>query len=1216
MKNITYYLLYAMVYTFTITPANAINIDTDWIQRVQPNGVSFIGREYGDEFAMEYETKDGYKYVYDAKSGYYTYAVLNEKGDYSPSPWRVGIDNPTNHEIWRSLLRSPSKNSEIIYARQKEDELRKRIFENNYSSNKYAGKKAVVNCTLDAVLIDFNSPNGPYGTYTSANFDSLLYGNYTVTSPDSQQVFGSLKKYLNDLSDGNYTITGSILNNGNWIRLSQQKSNYINLSVYAFEDTMRIYAKNAGVDTTTSATRKIVYIYAGNLYDYGALVCHARTNIYVVSEKMDSDPTTYRRNFETPYATFAHVGIHAHEFAHMLGAGDKRFSEGYKARYYCLMGLGSQNGPRLFSCPSLIDPYSKQAIFGLNVEQINSLVLDKQLYYKSSGLQKIYKVASQSNSIEYYIEHRTNDSFTRYIKYYATSDSMPGLLIWYRYNTDDGKIDLIQADADDSTTDNSVKSDPFPGLGNVTNISDYTEPSNLKIDNYYPRIRISNISNHDSYSTADIYTNYWENPVLGYVHWYDNDVIVGDNITISSGNLLYVHQGASVSLNGHYIKKTGGFFHDLGATWDKYFKLSNSGSLKGMFSTFKSAIDNASSGDTLYIGEDVTIPSGETVTVISGLNVYLNGHSIKSTGGTFQDAGATWDKYFKLSSGGSLKGMFSNFKSAIENASSGETLSLKVDIEEIVNEGETVSIPSNMIIKTKMINFPNTGRLRVWGTLNIAGGVVFDKLDSEDWSGITVKPEGALNVTGGITVKHSSRFLYTDSSDINFPNATSTFDSCASGAADYCFKICNCSPLIRNIRIKNSAASPDGYGAIWANGTLSCPNIEWCTIKDAYWGVRITPWADAILHYCVLDSLLDDCIHMQYSQAGSVDMSWGMNDVIPAPGKYAIYNTAQNDTSIVYETYFGPNPIASNLFSDSTKVRWSFAGSPFDYGAPKAAPFERNPFHIAREYEEIKDWDRALAVYEDVVRNSVSTSQKRMAIKQIFKVDDLSKRSFSNVRQIIGNEMPSASATFRPFLDFMLCEILIKERNYRQAVSEFLRNAEVYKGSLMELEMLVRAANIYGDYLDDKVKAKEYADRVAAIDPGYEMLEDAYMSAGIEYNPALYEKKTFDSSGDAINTNQNQQQPSTDNTQKEYVTVSPNPSNAVITISFSIKSPSFVKLTIYSINGQKVATLADGPMSAGVHSVVFNGSRYASGVYFYRFESAGMKRTGKMLLLK
>ncbi len=42
----------------------------------------------------------------------------------------------------------------------------------------------------------------------------------------------------------------------------------------------------------------------------------------------------------------------------------------------------------------------------------------------------------------------------------------------------------------------------------------------------------------------------------------------------------------------------------------------------------------------------------------------------------------------------------------------------------------------------------------------------------------------------------------------------------------------------------------------------------------------------------------------------------------------------------------------------------------------------------------------------------------------------------------------------------------------------------------------------------------------------------------------------------------------------------------------------------------------NGPMNAGVHSVTFNGSKLASGVYLYRFESAGLTRTGKMLLLK
>ena len=83
-----------------------------------------------------------------------------------------------------------------------------------------------------------------------------------------------------------------------------------------------------------------------------------------------------------------------------------------------------------------------------------------------------------------------------------------------------------------------------------------------------------------------------------------------------------------------------------------------------------------------------------------------------------------------------------------------------------------------------------------------------------------------------------------------------------------------------------------------------------------------------------------------------------------------------------------------------------------------------------------------------------------------------------------------------------------------------------------------------------------------------------------------------------------------------YVTVYPNPSNPRTTISYSIKTPSHVKLVIYSITGQKVAILIDKHMSAGSHSVIFDGSDFGSGVYIYKFDSKGFNKTGKMLLLK
>lgn len=82
------------------------------------------------------------------------------------------------------------------------------------------------------------------------------------------------------------------------------------------------------------------------------------------------------------------------------------------------------------------------------------------------------------------------------------------------------------------------------------------------------------------------------------------------------------------------------------------------------------------------------------------------------------------------------------------------------------------------------------------------------------------------------------------------------------------------------------------------------------------------------------------------------------------------------------------------------------------------------------------------------------------------------------------------------------------------------------------------------------------------------------------------------------------------------ISIAPNPANPATTITYSLTKADNVKLTVYSLNGQKVATLVNGPVTAGVHSATFNGAKFASGIYFYRFESAGMKKTGKFMLLK
>lgn len=78
----------------------------------------------------------------------------------------------------------------------------------------------------------------------------------------------------------------------------------------------------------------------------------------------------------------------------------------------------------------------------------------------------------------------------------------------------------------------------------------------------------------------------------------------------------------------------------------------------------------------------------------------------------------------------------------------------------------------------------------------------------------------------------------------------------------------------------------------------------------------------------------------------------------------------------------------------------------------------------------------------------------------------------------------------------------------------------------------------------------------------------------------------------------------------------PNPFNPSTTIAFSIASSERVNLTIYDIAGREVATLVNDNLDAGNHSVTFDASNLATGVYFYRIQAGSFKAIKRMMLVK
>ncbi|MCE1190249.1 MAG: M6 family metalloprotease domain-containing protein [Ignavibacteria bacterium] len=78
----------------------------------------------------------------------------------------------------------------------------------------------------------------------------------------------------------------------------------------------------------------------------------------------------------------------------------------------------------------------------------------------------------------------------------------------------------------------------------------------------------------------------------------------------------------------------------------------------------------------------------------------------------------------------------------------------------------------------------------------------------------------------------------------------------------------------------------------------------------------------------------------------------------------------------------------------------------------------------------------------------------------------------------------------------------------------------------------------------------------------------------------------------------------------------PNPFNPSTTISYGLPASGHVRLTVYTVHGKEVAELVNSYQSAGFHSVVFQASRLASGVYFYRLNAGGKTFIRKLVILK
>ncbi len=79
----------------------------------------------------------------------------------------------------------------------------------------------------------------------------------------------------------------------------------------------------------------------------------------------------------------------------------------------------------------------------------------------------------------------------------------------------------------------------------------------------------------------------------------------------------------------------------------------------------------------------------------------------------------------------------------------------------------------------------------------------------------------------------------------------------------------------------------------------------------------------------------------------------------------------------------------------------------------------------------------------------------------------------------------------------------------------------------------------------------------------------------------------------------------------------PNPFNPSTTIKYALPEIATVRLDVYDMLGRRVATLVNNDAhAAGYHTVIFDASRLASGVYIYRLQAGSTTITRKLTLIK
>ena len=567
--------------------ARAVPADPTPAIVTQPDGTTLTLVLHGDEFMNYLTTSDGYTVVKN-KAGYYTYARID--GNDLVASNCIARDNRTAAD--RAYLAGVPKGltSPAMVQRGKKmlnhrnDLLRGIGHGGHMDYDKFRGLIILINYT-DRVFDDYVPSNYTPIDFYEAMVNSHDYQGYTLPYGTKVEAIGSVRDYYYDNSfhqfDPHFDILGPVDVPYACTDAHQFKCDSI---FFAALEALDPEVDFSQYDTDEDGTADMVFfLVAGHGSDVTAnnrdyLWPHMKNfenspvldgvnfRLYACSTNMTGEEDEYRIN----YNNVAGIGTFCHEFSHVLGLpdlydADSDGSGGVNSKHpmtWSVMASGFRsNSGRNPAGYSLFERYALGFAQPTLIDSVGTVSVPA-LEKTNTG----YRMNTANENEYFLIENRQRIKWDKNL-------AGPGMLIWRidSTNVDVWENNLVNSNPNRMYCEllrakfsgiSDSYNDPFPGVANVTSITNISEPSLRTWDGKMSKYAFVNIAQADSIITFDMIIDNSkisiedfemmpvgatlnERGVEGlYAHWDFYNCAVVDTAQVTEGHAVAMRNGS------------------------------------------------------------------------------------------------------------------------------------------------------------------------------------------------------------------------------------------------------------------------------------------------------------------------------------------------------------------------------------------------------------------------------------------------------------------------------------------------------------------------------------------------------------------------------------------------------------------------------------------------------------------------------------------------